>query len=461
MSQIASIALPSFGTASDLPNIPLAEYENRLLLVQERMEQDGYDFLLVYADREHSANMAYLTGFDPRFEEALLLLDLDGRRRLLVGNECLGYLPDPDLKCEAVLFQEFSLLGQDRSSSLSLRSILEDFGIGKGKQVGCVGWKYFTGSLLDDVAHAIEIPAYIVDLVRDLCADQRAVRNATSIFMNPADGLRITNSVDQIAQFEFAATRTSEGVLAVLRHIEIGAVEYELEAHLMGDGLPLSCHRMVSFGEKAKRGLASPSANRAQLGDAFTIGFGLWGALNCRAGIVGAGKEDLNGDLEGFYSRFVANYYDVVVAWYEAVKVGVRGGEVWEKVEAIRNPELYEFAVNPGHNIHYDEWVHSPFEKGGPLPLLSGMALQMDIIPVSAGSFCYSNAEEGVVIADESLRLELANRYPECWQRIEARRGFMQNSLGIRLDESVLPLSNMPGWLPPYALDLGRAMVKA
>ena len=31
----------------------------------------GYDRLVVYADREHSANLAWLTGFDPRFEEAI------------------------------------------------------------------------------------------------------------------------------------------------------------------------------------------------------------------------------------------------------------------------------------------------------------------------------------------------------------------------------------------------------
>jgi hypothetical protein len=72
--------------------------------------------------------------------------------------------------------------------------------------------------------------------------------------------------------------------------------------------------------------------------------------------------------------------------------------------------------------------VHSPFIEGGELPLLSGMALQMDIIPVSAGPFCYSNAEDGIAIADESLRSDLADRYPACWKRIEARRGFMQDS---------------------------------
>ncbi|HZS93019.1 MAG TPA: hypothetical protein VFE42_36710 [Chloroflexota bacterium] len=39
-----------------------------------RASAEGYDALLVYVDREHFANLAYLTGFDPRFEEALLIL---------------------------------------------------------------------------------------------------------------------------------------------------------------------------------------------------------------------------------------------------------------------------------------------------------------------------------------------------------------------------------------------------
>ena len=38
----------------------------------------GFDAIIVYADREHCANLSYLTGFDPRFEEALLIL-VEGR----------------------------------------------------------------------------------------------------------------------------------------------------------------------------------------------------------------------------------------------------------------------------------------------------------------------------------------------------------------------------------------------
>jgi hypothetical protein len=88
------------------------------------------------------------------------------------------------------------------------------------------------------------------------------------------------------------------------------------------------------------------------------------------------------------------------------------------------------------------------------------MALQADIIPVSKGPFCFVNAEDGIVLADADLRAELAARHPECWRRMSMRLQFMSGTLGITLDESVLPLSNTPGWLAPYILRPERALVQ-
>ena len=103
----AKINLPSFGRASVRPELSVDLHRARLAQTIERMRVDQIDVLLVYADREHCANLMYLTGFDPRFEEALLLLSADGRRKLLVGNECLGYLPEVKaLDLEVELFQE-------------------------------------------------------------------------------------------------------------------------------------------------------------------------------------------------------------------------------------------------------------------------------------------------------------------------------------------------------------------
>jgi hypothetical protein len=275
------------------------------------------------------------------------------------------------------------------------------------------------------------------------------------------EGLRVINEPPQIAQFEYAACVTSDGVLKVLQHLRPSVAEHALEKHLESCGLPLSCHRMISFGEKAKRGLASPSARRAHLGDAFTIGFGVQGALNCRAGVIARGVRDLPELIREFYTRFAANYFHVVATWYESIRVGVQARSVVRAVEHARDRGLFQFAVNPGHYLHLDEWVHSPFTAGSKVMLRSGMMLQMDIIPVSLGPFCYSNAEDGVVLADKTLREKLAHEFPAMWQRMQRRRQFMSEKLGVGLHESVLPVSNTPAWLPPYALDLDTVLTKA
>ena len=71
------------------------------------------------------------------------------------------------------------------------------------------------------------------------------------------------------------------------------------------------------------------------------------------------------------------------------------------------------------------------------------MALQVDIIPATGTDYFTTNIEDGIAIADEALRAQLAAQYPEMWQRIIDRRSFMADSLGIRLHPDVLPLSNL------------------
>jgi len=459
MIALTQVDLPDFGRATALPEISAAEYELRLGQTVERMRREQIDVLVVYADREHSANLNFLLGFDPRFEEALLLIDTKGHRLLLVGNECLGYLPDAVRRCQVELFQEFSLMGQPRDGSAPLKKLLADFGIGAGVSVGCAGWKFFGGPNIDHPRTAIEIPSFIVDALRALVGDPLKVVNANAVFMSDEDGLRLVNSVDQIARMEYAAAYVSTSIRNALASLREGIAEKAVARNYDSGGLPLSCHPMVSFGDKARRGLSSPSDRTAKRGDAFTLAFGAEGALSCRAGVIAAGPEELGAELRDFYPRFVANYFEVIVAWYEAVKVGAVAGDVFAAVEAARNPKLFSFALNPGHYLHLDEWVHSPFAKNSRVKLRSGMALQSDIIPVSAGPFCCSNAEDGIALADEKLRAELASRHPECWQRITGRRKFMREALGIKLHDSVLPLSNTPAWLTPYALSQEQVLI--
>lgn len=322
------------------------------------------------------------------------------------------------------------------------------------------GLEVFRRGLVDDPDLALELPAYVVDLLRDLTHDRRLVRNVGSLFMDPTDGLRARNSVDQMARFEYAAIRTSESIKALVHGLREGIAETDLEPCYRPGGLPLSCHPMISFGTKTIRGLSSPSGNTAALGAPFTAAFGVEGALTCRAGMMARGPDDIPADRREFFDAFARHYFDLVATWYEHVRVDAIAGDVFAQVEGRRDDRLLRLAVNPGHLIHLDEWVHSPFAPGNDTVLASGMALQMDIIPVSTGPFCCLNGEDGILLADAALRESLALAYPATWARIEARRAFMRESIGISLDPSVLPLSNIPAWLPPYGLDPGLVLVR-
>src|SRR5262245_35954771 len=89
-SSLTQIDLPDFGAPATMPELSASIYPARLERLREKAEARGYDRLVVYADREHSANLSYLTGFDPRFEEAVLIVGSEGDPAVLVGNECFG-----------------------------------------------------------------------------------------------------------------------------------------------------------------------------------------------------------------------------------------------------------------------------------------------------------------------------------------------------------------------------------
>jgi creatinase/prolidase-like protein/peptidase M24-like protein len=459
--ELVTLTLPEFGLPSAEPAIPATVYRERLTSFRQRMQAAGYDVAIVYGDREHFANVAYLTGYDPRFEEAMLVVDLnDGSKPLLVvGNEGYGYAPISPVvdDFELVLFQSFSLLGQDRSRSRKLAEILRDGGVTSGTQIGIAGWKYFSSQESDMPDTWLETPAYLADTLRTLTGDPASVRNATAILMSNT-GLRAINEVEQLACFEYAATFSSQAVRNVLFNIQPGITEYEAVELMHLNGLPLSCHLMLSGGERARMGLPSPSSRRIVTGDPVTTAVGFWGGLTCRAGFLVASAADLPSGIQDYVERLVAPYFQAIAAWYATVGIGVPAGELYRAIFDHLGDPFFGIALNPGHLLHLDEWVNSPVYEGSTEVLQSGMAIQVDVIPATGTAYFTSNIEDGIALADAELRAAFAHHYPDGWGRIQARRTFMQDVLGIQLKPEVLPFSNIPAYLPPFWLSPQQAM---
>ena len=160
-ARLADVPLPDFGRATVTPEIPAALYADRLERLRERIDRRGYDVLVVWADREHSANLSFLTGFDPRFEEAILIVGRRGNEpAILVGNECWGTAGAAPLPMRRHLFQDLSLPSQPRDRSAPLDEVLRGEGIEPGSRVGVVGWKTYADRA------TMEAPAFLVDALR-------------------------------------------------------------------------------------------------------------------------------------------------------------------------------------------------------------------------------------------------------------------------------------------------------
>ncbi len=453
-ARLETIGLPDFGMPSAMPTLPDGLYAQRFALVRRRLVERGYDALVVYADREHSANLSYLTGFDPRFEEALLIIGDAFEPLLLTGIECVGMARNAPLPMRVELAPDLSLPGMPRPDARGLDEALTAEGIGPGSRVGVAGWK----AQVD--RRWLETPAFVIDTLRLLVGDEGLVENAGDIFSDPASGLRATNEPEQLALMEYAACQTSEGLKRMLSGLRPSMTEQDAVRLLGWGGSPLSCHMMLSSGERARLGMLSPTDRVIERGDRFTVAYGLWGALDCRAGFVVADASDLPASIRDYVEKLVAPYFDAVAEWLEALRVGLPGGDLHAIIAKHLSDPFFGIFLTPGHLIGLEEWVHSPIGPGSTVQLRSGMVLESDVIPATGTEYFTTNVESPFALADEMLRSELADRYPEMWTRVLARRSFMSDALGIDLHPDVLPFSNLPAYLAPFLLRPDRAMTR-
>ena len=183
------------------------EFRGRLGLWPAYAGKGALTHLVVYGDREHFANLAYLTGFDPRFEEALLVIGLQGSPLLIVGNECAGYLAISPLYGRAPARRALPVLfaaGPAARDSRLSREILADEGVGRGARVGCVGWKYFAESEHPAGERALDLPSYLADTLRELAGPEPSSM-PPRLLMHPDYGLRTFCSPAEIAYFEYTS----------------------------------------------------------------------------------------------------------------------------------------------------------------------------------------------------------------------------------------------------------------
>lgn len=454
MTRLIRIDWPDNGTPDLPPALDLADCQARLTALRTAADLAGYDAVVVYGDREHAGNLHWLTGFDPRFEEAVLVVT-PGDALLLAGNECLAYTAvSPLVRAGMVRVghcASLSLPSQPRGGR-RLADWLADM-LATDDRIGAIGWKWFGPDEVDNPAAALDLPAFLADPLRRLAG---RVDNATALLMHPAQGLRARVDAAEIARLEFANHMAAAALRRMVFALREGMSDFQAYEAARVGGLPPGCHPTFAVGQAP--GLCGPSGVHLKNGQPVSLNICHWGANICRAGWLARSASDLPVAARDYVETFVQPYVQAMSDWCGMMRPGVSGGYVWNHMMAALPVETFGVTLNPGHLIGLEEWMSSPIREGSTDPLASGMAMQMDVIP-SHPVYGSTRMEDGYVIADTALRESLARDFPNVARRCAARARFMREVIGLDVPETLLPLADTCGIVAPYLFDPAQVVV--
>lgn len=419
-------------------------YLRRIERLMSLAREHGFEQLIVYGDREHFSNMEYLTSYDPRFEEALLVLT-ENVTTVIVGNEGIDYCKCIQFPIKASLYTGFSLNSQPRKT-VTLPEILRAAGLCPDSRVGVIGWKLFSPEDGFNLERTLDVPSYIKEAIEEVVSAKN-VFNKTDLLMSNEYGLRHNLEVEELVLFEQCNTLVSRKVLTAFRKLRPGDNELAASQNFLLDGNPMPTYPTVSFGSKhVALGMLSPRTDSIlSKGDPVLLGMGVRRANIHRTLAYVSNAEELEQFFGEGAGEFIATYFEAVCAWYESLRIGASGAEVFGASANILHPlKNYGIKLNIGHQIHTDEWTNSAFYKGSKVTLRSGMAIQCDIIATRLGHpLLGAHIEDGIFLADETMREHFANIAPAANLRVQNRREFMREVLGISLSEDVIPLSDL------------------
>ncbi|WP_052447434.1 M24 family metallopeptidase [Clostridium polynesiense] len=419
--------------------------------VLEQMKLAELDVLLVYADVEHGSNFEYLVGFIPRFEEALLVLHSDGNAFLLLGNENYNKAQYSRIPVKGIHCPHFSLPNQPMEPHKSFDSFLIEAGIKKGMKAGLVGWKHFT-SRVEENRNIFDVPYFIVNSIKKLLGEDGCITNRADIFISGNDGARRVNNANEIAHYEFGASLASDCMLRAMDKLDVGVTEMELGSMLNAFGQRNSVVTIAAAGKRFEKGNLYPTDKKVMLGDAISLTVGYKGGLSSRAGYAVMSNSDLPEQKKHYAEEVAAPYFTAITAWLENIQIGMRGKDMYNLIESVIPKEKYNWSLCPGHLTADEEWMSSPIYDGSEELIKSGMIFQTDIIPRVPG-YDGVSAESTIALADDELKEEIRDKYPELWNRIIKRKEYMKNILGINLSEDVLPLCSTVAYLRPFLLN--------
>ncbi len=251
----------------NLPEIPLLEYKERVIKVQETMKKEGYDLILCYGNEAEPQFVRYFSAYWPSFETAGVLIAQEGDPLLLIGPESYTYAADRS-KIDAIhrlkAFRESSEPEYPGEKLDTFGTVIEKLlGAKKVSRFGVAGLPLMTIGVYEALADALKVYGDI------------KIEKADYVVNN----IRMRKTENELACMRAAAKITRETFDYVRQNIRVGMTEQQVAGLALGKMHELGAEResypvWVLTGKGSNQAISRPRNKKIEKGDMTFIQIG-------------------------------------------------------------------------------------------------------------------------------------------------------------------------------------------
>ena len=371
-----------------IPEIPKAEYPERIERVRRLMRQHEADAVLVYHDELHMANGCYLTNYWPTIEAGAVLVPPEGEVVLLGGPEAEPYASEVSAVQRMRAVSCFIVPEEEYPGAVIL-SLPEVFAEALGgrplRRLGLVGYDILPHGLFEALRDAFPAAEFI-DLSRDY------------------EMLRAIKSEAEIAMLAHAFDIGAAGLQAAIPQIRPGASEYAViaaaEGRMRSLGIDGFNFRGICASGPRSNGVVPPASDKLlQDGELVLLGFSPkhrgYAAGACCTFAVSRPPTAEQG-------RFIGHLAEALCVARDALKPGLRGREI----DAIPRGFLAGLGYGPYltmgivHTVGLNEYERPFFGPTSDEVLEPNMTVCIDVSMFGHPVFHGSRVEAGYVIRE-------------------------------------------------------------
>ena len=371
-----------------IPEIPAAEYAERLERVRRLMRQHDADAVLVYHDELHMSNGCYLTNYWPTIEAGAVLVPPEGEAVLLGGPEAEPYAHEVSAVQRMRAVSCF-IVPEEEYPGAVIMSLPQVFAEALGdkplRRLGLVGYDILPLGLYEALREAFPA-AKFVDLSRDY------------------EMLRAIKSEAEIAMLAHAFDIGAAGLRAALPEIRPGASEYAViaaaEGCMRGLGIDGFNFRGISASGARSNGVVPPASDRPmQAGELLLLGF----SPKHRGYAAGACSTfAVNRPPSAEQKRFIGHLAEALRVTRDALRPGLLGREI----DAVPRSYLAGLGYGPYlsmgivHTVGLNEYERPFFGPTSNEILQPNMTVCIDVSMFGHPVFHGSRVEAGYVIRE-------------------------------------------------------------